>query len=576
MRFDSFTTLVLSGGGYQGLAIIKGLRQSSVITVIMADSSEENISKYFVDKYFCIPMISDEKTYIDSIVSIILAEDVNMIFPSTEIELRTLSAHHELFTKLNVKLAASSMSCLDTVCSKKHLYYFLINRGLPVLPLIDPYSPSTIYPVIGKPVRGWGSKGLLTISSRDELKHYEKKALLKNYVWQKLLSSFEEYSIDCAVSFDGTISPFVVRSRTKTVSGFAVISESVDEPEIRSAAACLFKILASEGACGIFNVQVIKDSAGFYFSDVNPRIGTSAVFANRAATNLPLFLCAYARPDLQLSADSPQSRRSVKMVRYLEELWFAQRDFCAVKVFIFDLDDTLLNQKQWIYIKLDLLWEKFRNMLPAREIFLNHALWILEEGNRSHIFDEIAVHFALSQAFKDDLINAYRAIAPKSFLPYEDVLPTLNQLKALGYTLVLLTDNPPESQRQKIKACHLEKYFDVIVFSQELNAEKPSEKVFDHISAKLGIPSSAMVMVGDNLYRDIKGALEAGYAHAYWINRKGTFFNFDDRLLTEISPHLTDRYSHIGSLREITNELSYSCRGKSKETANHGYETQPK
>jgi len=38
------------------------------------------------------------------------------------------------------------------------------------------------------------------------------------------------------------------------------------------------------------------------------------------------------------------------------------------------------------------------------------------------------------------------------------------------------------------------------------------------------------VMVGDHYFRDVQGALRAGYRHAFRIHREGAMFNFSDAI----------------------------------------------
>ncbi len=67
-------------------------------------------------------------------------------------------------------------------------------------------------------------------------------------------------------------------------------------------------------------------------------------------------------------------------------------------------------------------------------------------------------------------------------------------------------------------------------------------------------------MVGDNLYRDCYGALKAGFMIAYFIERKETFFNFNqEHFKNKINlPH--ENIVKIASLNDlyysITNGIS--------------------
>lgn len=58
---------------------------------------------------------------------------------------------------------------------------------------------------------------------------------------------------------------------------------------------------------------------------------------------------------------------------------------------------------------------------------------------------------------------------------------------------------------------------DCLVTSEEAGAEKPSHVVYDLCLKKLRLTPEEVCFVGDNLKRDIKGALAAGMK-AVWFN----------------------------------------------------------
>ncbi len=58
-----------------------------------------------------------------------------------------------------------------------------------------------------------------------------------------------------------------------------------------------------------------------------------------------------------------------------------------------------------------------------------------------------------------------------------------------------------------------------IFCSHEIGHEKPSSHFFDFVVTALNAPRSDLLMVGDNLEKDVMGALANGL-HAIWYNRK--------------------------------------------------------
>ncbi|PKL37672.1 MAG: hypothetical protein CVV44_15120 [Spirochaetae bacterium HGW-Spirochaetae-1] len=546
--------LVVSGGGFSGLAIIKGLIKSEFIRTILIDCYEENTSRYFVDVFYQAPLIKDEDVFIDFLQDICEKESINIIFPSMEYELRLLSLQKRYFESKNIHVAVSSSALLGTLQDKRLLKQFLMDEGLPFIPEIDIDNVERL-PVIGKPLSGFGGKGFIEIHHESDLINYSIDKLKKDYIFQPLLQNFLEYSIDFAVNSQTIASDPVIRRRNRTSGGFAIISESVFDEDLQNLANHLILKLVSRGAIGLFNFQILKTDDYVYISDINPRVGTSMVFTYGVAINLPLFFCSSIDGKFLKFGSSVHlnDRKSMIMVRYLEEMYYFREPAGNIKGVVFDLDDTLLDQKKWIMNKFEILWEKHSHILPPREDFLSLVLWMLEEGNRSKTIDAVCDYLSLEQSSRDIFIDTYRRIEPVDTCLYKDAELTLVELKTRGYKLALLTDNPPDSQKQKLRVSGLESLFDAVVFTRECGKEKPDKGAFLNIAGKMCIDAANLAMVGDNLFRDIAGAADAGFRLKYWIQRDGTFFNFSEQNYLKLG---RPSYRKIGSLRELLWELT--------------------
>jgi putative hydrolase of the HAD superfamily len=102
---------------------------------------------------------------------------------------------------------------------------------------------------------------------------------------------------------------------------------------------------------------------------------------------------------------------------------------------------------------------------------------------------------------------------------FPDAAATLDALRA-DHALALVTNGASCLQREKLAASGLGDRFDAIVVSGDLGAGKPDPAMFAHALQALGAEPRDAVMVGDNLEKDIDGALAAGL-DAVWINRDG-------------------------------------------------------
>jgi FMN phosphatase YigB (HAD superfamily)/carbamoylphosphate synthase large subunit len=550
------SVLVVSGGGFQGLTLLKGLRESGSVRIIVADRYEQNVGRYFANRAYSVPPIAETDAFVGALLDICRDESVQLVLPSTDYELETLAKATAEFERRRVAIAVSEPGFLADTRDKRRLYAFLAREGFPVLEEVDPDSAADdAFPLIGKPRSGWGGRGILVVRAREDLPASGPEGLTSGYVWQRYLPGAVEYSADFAVDFARRTSPVVVRERVRTSGGIAVVAELARDPDAIALAERFAKRAAELGARGILNAQILRSGDELVLSDVNPRVGTSSVFANAAGVNLPLFLCASVGVAIE-----PGGRRAVRgplrMIRSLCERWIDLGARCRVRGVVFDLDDTLIDHKQWIADKLEAVWAGFAGELPGRGEFLEAAFAILEEGNRAHLFDALAAAFGFDVAFTGRLIEAYLAHAPTVCAPFPDVRPALDTLRREGFALALLTDNPPASQRQKIAASGLAGCFDAVVFAREAGGEKPAPLAFVTAAAVLGLSPADLAMVGDNLYRDVLGALRAGYGAAFLVERRGGFYNYDRGLADRLSGPAN--YTAVSSLAELSWYLTRS------------------
>lgn len=100
---------------------------------------------------------------------------------------------------------------------------------------------------------------------------------------------------------------------------------------------------------------------------------------------------------------------------------------------------------------------------------------------------------------------------------FPDTVATLQSLRST-YALGMITNGTPDLQGEKIRRTALANYFDVILISGAVGIGKPDPRIFTIALEQLAVPATAAVMVGDNMFRDIKGAQQAG-VKGVWLPR---------------------------------------------------------
>jgi FMN phosphatase YigB (HAD superfamily) len=557
--------LIVSGGGFQGFSLFRALEQDPGVSVVVADIYEHNVTQFFAHGARCVPLLDDEPAFKSALRSVCVEESIDVVFPATQRELPILAALRGSGELGAVAIAAPSAGLLARILNKRDLYEWLVQHDVPCLETWSAEEGAereVAFPLFAKPALGWGSSDTRVVRTPEQLGELAPHAM--KYVLQRYLSDPEEFSVDFAIDFRGELSPLFIRRRVRVSLGFAVIADSVEHPEVEASIRRLGQALAAEDGRGVFNVQVLISEGRHFVSDVNPRFGTSAGFSLGLGISLPLFVCASLAENVCAVRRTEHHARATRMVRSLVDLHIpyipALRDCSAV---VFDLDDTLLDQKAWIAHKLALLFAKLAHRLPVdRGAFMRAGWWALERGEQAKLIDAVMSDLRLAHGLRDELIETYREVAPATFQPYGDVRSVLLALRAKGIRAGILTDNPVRSQQQKLSASGLLRYIDCVVFSREHGSEKPAESAFNAICANLKVEPTRACMVGNDLFRDVAGALDAGFGHAFLIQRAGSLANPAPALARELIGGEFEkmRFSVISGLREVVHALTFATQ----------------
>jgi len=206
----------------------------------------------------------------------------------------------------------------------------------------------------------------------------------------------------------------------------------------------------------------------------------------------------------------------------VSKLYDATSYLLKYSVVIFDLDDTLYSEKEYIksgYAEIarnfkqiddmeNKLWNAFKDEKPA----INYVLE--QEG----LFSNDALNFCL---------NIYRNHIPQISL-YPDAEKMLASLKKQGISLGMITDGRPEGQRAKIKALGIEHFFDKIIVTDELGGiefRKPNTIAFEKMQKHFNVLYEAMVYLGDNPKKDFIAPKLLGMNSIYFKNPDGLYSN---------------------------------------------------
>lgn len=117
------------------------------------------------------------------------------------------------------------------------------------------------------------------------------------------------------------------------------------------------------------------------------------------------------------------------------------------------------------------------------------------------------------------------AWSPASWHAFPDVLPVLDDLRARGIKMAIVS-NFVDTLAAVCDQHELTPYFEVIVASVEAGAQKPDSRIFMRALRRLGVRPDEAWHIGDNYWADVLGARAAGLTPVL-LDRAGSVPNPD-------------------------------------------------
>ena len=136
----------------------------------------------------------------------------------------------------------------------------------------------------------------------------------------------------------------------------------------------------------------------------------------------------------------------------------------------------------------------------------------------------------VSQALFDAIYE--RFAESDAWLIYDDVIPALQKLEAMGLKLAVVS-NWDERLVPLLGKLGLATYFNCIIYSAEHGVHKPDGGIFQKVAERMNVATEQILHVGDSLREDVEGAEGAG-ASAKRIRRSGVEHERDIQSLIQI------------------------------------------
>lgn len=220
-----------------------------------------------------------------------------------------------------------------------------------------------------------------------------------------------------------------------------------------------------------------------------------------------------------------------------------------IRVILWDIDNTLLSFNKAEVAAFSREFEEFGIGGVTEELLkdysvINKRRWqALERGEMTkpevtvgrfvEFFGLLGIDTSIAEAFD----RRYQELLGEYIYFNDDAYEIIKDLK--GKVLQCAASNGTKiAQTGKLKNSGLGELFDLVFISEDVGAEKPAKAFFDkalaEVKAQIGeVALDEVLMIGDSLTSDIKGANNAGIK-ACWYNPEGLACDKDVQIDFEI------------------------------------------
>lgn len=392
------------------------------------------------------------------------------------------------------------------------------------------YPGDSGFPAFIKPKDGGSSIDAYKVTNADDLQTYAHK--IKDYIIQPFISG-REYTIDIFCDYEGNPVYITPRERLAVRAGEVLKTQICQDRQMISE---MKTLIADYRPCGQITVRLIREeeSGDDYYIEINPRFGGGAPLSIKAGADSAEAVirvlkgdklsykedaavdgAVYCRFDQSICVSEGSNNEMTEITDILDvENYIGDLD-----AIIFDLDDTLYSEKEYVRSGYRKIAELFPEIKGAEEL-----LWKFFQEKKSALDEFLKCEDIFTEANKAKCLEVYRFHKPDIHL-YSGVREMLKRLKR-NYKLGMITDGRPEGQRAKIKALGLEEIFDQIIITDELGGteyRKPNETAYRMMAKKFGTEFGAMCYVGDNTKKDFIAPMKLGMKSIWFRNEDGLY-----------------------------------------------------
>jgi len=185
----------------------------------------------------------------------------------------------------------------------------------------------------------------------------------------------------------------------------------------------------------------------------------------------------------------------------------------GIRAVVFDLDDTLYPERDFVFSGFDAVGDWLRARFPCSFDPARRMRELFEAGHRGHVFDRLLEEMGVKPdvALIADMVTCYRTHQPRIRL-FEDAQRALERWRK-RFRVGLISDGPLEMQKNKVQALGLNHLIEQIVLTDQWSPEywKPHPRAFAELEKVFQAKGRECVYLADNASKDFIAPRQRGW-----------------------------------------------------------------
>ncbi len=235
-------------------------------------------------RVYQVPFSTDEDEYVSSLLNICEKEQIEYVFPLTDLEVDVLNKYRCEFHDAGVVLCIQSEFATSIARDKLAMHEFFSNDPAVNLPFSVPTSNLTKnfpLPAIAKPINGRSSQGLMKLNNEDELHWVQNRP---SYIIQEVLDG-PIFTVDYVR--DSQENDFAIprEELLRTKHGAGTTVRITPDKILQKTASHIGNKL---NIAGCINMEFIFHNGKYSLIDINPRFSAGIAFSHFIGYNMVL------------------------------------------------------------------------------------------------------------------------------------------------------------------------------------------------------------------------------------------------------------------------------------------------